>query len=490
MPEPGEVVDGFRVEERIHSGGMGAIYRVRGPEPGPPLVMKVPRLGYDEQASNVVSYEVEQMVLGALRGPHVPRLVAAGDLAVRPYLVLEQVEGRSLEEWVRRAPIPAGEVARLGAAVATALHGIHVQEAIHLDLKPSNVIVRPGGEAVLLDFGLAHHAHYPDLLAEETRGPVGSAPYISPEQVMGERGDPRSDVFALGVVLYELATGRLPFGSPTTFAGLRQRLFRDPAPPRALVPDLPPWLQEIVLRCLEPEPEKRYGSAAQAALDLGHPDQVAVTERGRRTRRLRFGARLGRWLRAVGREPLPVSRPSLRLANAPIVVAAIATHHSNEALFRAVRDAVRRLLAQDGKARLAVVTVVRAGVTIGGESGEDTATGQRVKRLLQLRHWAEPLRLPAGRVSFHVLESGDTAEALLEYARMNQVDHVVLGAPILDRSLKGLVATVATTVAARAPCTVTVVRTRARPGEGEPEGGEPAAEAEGGPGGEPGGSAG
>ena len=471
MPEPGEVVGGFRIEERIHSGGMGAIYRVSGPEPGPPLVMKVPRLGYDEQASNVISYEVEQMLLGALKGPHVPRLVAAGDLAVRPYLVLEYVEGRSLDEWVQRAPVPADEVARLGAALATAIHSLHVQEAIHLDLKPSNVIIRPSGEAVLLDFGLARHAHYPDLLAEETRRPMGSAPYISPEQVMGERGDPRSDVFALGVVLYELATGRLPFGAPSTFAGLRQRLFRDPSPPRALLPAVPPWLQEIVLRCLEPEPENRYATAAQAALDLGHPDQVAVTERGRRTRRLRFGARLGRWLRAAGREPLAVSRPSLRLANAPIVMAAIATHHSNEALFRAVRDAVRRLLVQDEKARLACVTVLRSGATVGGGGEEDAATGQRVKRLLQLRDWAEPLRLPAWRLSFHVLESGDPAEALLEYARMNQVDHVVLGAPLADRSLKGLVATVSTTVAAKAPCTVTVVRARARPGAGEDEAG-------------------
>jgi len=467
MPEPGEHVGGYLVGERIHAGGMGSLYRVSGPEPGPPLVMKVPRLGYDEEGGNVIGYEVEQMVLGALSGPHVPRLVAAGDLATQPYLVMEYVEGRSLEEWARRAPIPAEEVARLGAALATAIHSLHAQEAIHLDVKPGNVIIRPGGEAVLVDLGLARHAHFPDLLAEETRGPVGSPSYMSPEQVMGERGDPRSDVFALGVVLYELATGELPFGAPASFPGLRQRLFSDPPPPRALVPSVPPWLQEIVLRCLEPDPDARYATAAQAALDLKSPDQVAVTERGRRTRRLGIGTRLRRWLRVVGREPAAVSRPSLQLANAPIVLAAIATQHENEALFRALRDAVRRLLEKDERARLACVTVVRTPAALGGSGEEDSATGIRVKHLQRLRDWAGPLRLPARRVSFHVLESTDPAEALLEYARMNQVDHVVLGAPPPGPPLPGLVATVSTTVAARAPCTVTVVR--ARPGPERPE---------------------
>ena len=261
---PGTELDGFRIEDRIHSGGMAVLYRVAGPEAGFPLVMKVPRLGVGEPAESVVSFEVEQLVLAALKGPHVPRYVAAGDLARQPYLVMELVEGTSLKEWAERAPLPADEVARLGAALATALHDLHLQEAIHLDLKPSNVIVRPGGEAVLIDFGLAHHAHYPDLLAEEIRSPIGSAPYIAPEQVMGVRWDPRSDVFALGAMLYELATGRLPFGSPGTRGALRQRLWRDPVPPRAIVHAIPEWLQEIVLRCLGPDARDRYASAALA----------------------------------------------------------------------------------------------------------------------------------------------------------------------------------------------------------------------------------
>ena len=458
LPEVGEVLDGFRIEERIHAGGLGVIYRVSGPEVGFPIIMKIPRLGHGEPGESVVTFEVERMVLGGLKGPHVPRLVAVGDIAAVPYLVMEYVAGQSLKEWVERAPIPAEEVARLGAALATAVHSLHMQEAIHLDLKPSNVIVRPGGEAVLIDFGLAHHAHFPDLLAEEFRHPVGSAPYISPEQVRGIRNDPRSDIFSIGVTLYELATGRLPHGSPQTLSGLRKRLFRDPVPPRGIVRSVPEWLQEVILRCLEPEPDRRFGSAAQLAFDLTHPDQVAVTERGRRQRTSGLPVLFRRWFRAHVLEPTELTLPSEHLASAPILLVAIATRHTNEAFFQSMRDVVKRLLALEEKTRLACITVIRPLPEVGSPKEEEVATSQRIKQLVQLRHWAEPLQLPADRISFHVLEAGEPADALLEYARANNVDHIVIGAPPADRSLKGLINTVSTKVAARAPCTVTVVR--------------------------------
>jgi eukaryotic-like serine/threonine-protein kinase len=459
--EPGTVIDGFRVEERVHSGGMAVLYRVSGPEVGFPLVMKVPRLGPGEPAESVVSYEVEALVLAALKGPHVPRFVAAGDLARVPYVVMEYVHGRSLTEWVGHGPIAPDEVARLGAAVATALHALHAQETLHLDVKPSNVIVRPGGEAVLIDFGLAHHAHYPDLLAEEFRRPIGSAPYLSPEQVLGIRHDPRSDVFSLGAVLYELATGQLPFGAPTGPSGLRKRLYRDPVPPRALVTGLPAWLQEVILRCLEVDVGARYGTAAQVAFDLAHPGEVAVGERGERLGRLGVAKVLRRWIRAAGIEPPPRALPSAQLHRAPIVVAAIATHHTNDAQFEALRNAVKPLLDGKARSRLACVTVIRPSPELGGSRAGETATEQRIAHVVRLRHWAEPLRLAPGRVSFHVLESGDPADAIVDYARVNQADHIVIGAPPPDLPLKGLLGTVSTKVTAAAPCTVTVVRSTA-----------------------------
>lgn len=457
LPEPGELIDGFLVGERIHSGGMGVIHRVSRPDLVFPAVMKVPRLGPGEPASSIVSFEVEQNVLAALDGPHVPRFVAAGDLTVRPYLVMEEVKGRPLTEWVPRAPLPAAEVAGLGVALASALDALHRQEAIHLDLKPSNVIIRPDGSAVLIDLGLAHHAHYPDLLAEEYRRPIGSAPYLSPEQVVGVRSDPRSDLFSLGAVLYELCTGKLPFGFPGPRT-LRRRLWRVPVPPRAIVPTVPDWLQEVILHCLEPDAARRPASAAQVAFDLAHPEQVQVGERGRRVRGMGPLATLGRWLRAAGYVPAPVPLPSSQVASAPILMVAVATQHGDDATLHALREAVRRLLAAPGPRRLACVTVIRPVSELGGSREDETAARQRIRHLAVLRSWAEPLGLGTSQVSFHVLEAGGTAEALLTFARQNRVDHIVIGAPARGIPLRGLLGTVASEVAMDAPCTVTMVR--------------------------------
>src|SRR5207237_6198186 len=114
-----------------------------------------------------------------------------------------------------------------------------------------------------------------DILAEEFPGAIGTGPYIAPEQLFDNRGDPRSDLFALGVVLYFFATGERPFGDPQKLSGWRQRLYQDPVPPRVRRADCPPWLQEIILRCLEVDPAERHPTAAQLAFGLQHAQQVA-----------------------------------------------------------------------------------------------------------------------------------------------------------------------------------------------------------------------
>jgi serine/threonine protein kinase len=239
-PEPGSEIDGFRLGELIHVGTMAWVYRLIGPDGPLPLIMKIPRLGAGERAMNVVSFEQCRLVLGALaQGPHYPTLVAYGDVETTPYLVMEYIEGERLNEWTRRAPVQPQEIARIGAAVALALHEIHRQDVIHLDLKSTNILFRHDGKAALVDFGLSHHGHYPDLLAEEFRYPVGNWEYMSPEQIFGIRCDPRSDIFSFGALLYELATGQLPFGSPQSLSQLRGRLYGDAVPPSVRVAAVP-----------------------------------------------------------------------------------------------------------------------------------------------------------------------------------------------------------------------------------------------------------
>ena len=142
-----------------------------------------------------------------LSGVHVPKFVAAGDFAVQPYIVMERISGNTLLPRLRELPLPYTEVADIGGKIAAALDDLHRQHVIHLDVKPSNIMFRPTGEAVLVDFGLSHHDQLPDLMQEEFRLPFGTAPYMSPEQLLGVRNDPRSDIFALGALLYFFSTG-------------------------------------------------------------------------------------------------------------------------------------------------------------------------------------------------------------------------------------------------------------------------------------------
>jgi serine/threonine protein kinase len=225
--------------------------------------------------------------------------------------------------------------------VALALDDLHRQDAVHLDLKPTNVMFRATGEAVLIDFGLARHGHLPDLLAEELRIPIGNWVYMAPEQMLGVRCDPRSDVYALGGILYELATGHLPFGHPHSVAELRRRLYRDPVPPKSLAPGIPEWLQEIILRCLEVDASERFSSARELAVALATPAEVALTERSTRQRRAGLWTLARRRLAAMRFEPAPCPPPSTQSTVPRVVAVAIAPQESNERLRGALRGAVK-----------------------------------------------------------------------------------------------------------------------------------------------------
>jgi len=453
---PGEQVDDFVVWERIHAGAQGLLYRVTGPEAGFPLLMKVPRFQTGEAAESLISYETEAMILPVLRGPHVPRFVAAGDLRRTPYLVMERVEGESLESVIEEAPLPADEVMRIGAAIADALHSLHKQEAVHCDLKPDNVILRPDGEAVLLDFGLAWHARFPDLLAEEERFAAGSAPYLSPEQLLGVRGDPRSDVFSLGVILYELATGELPFGMPTSRGGLRQRLWMVPDAPATLAPGVTPVLQEIILRCLEPQADERYRSAAHVAFDLRHPGQVPLTSRAFRTRNPGFFSQARLWWKARFVRAASSTAIQRVIDRAKVVMVAVDTTHADDERQPAIQRETRHVLSLSDEFRLVCVSVVSAP-SLGG-SGEDGAAALHLEHLVRLRSWAAPLGLPAQRLSLHVIVAADAARALVDFAGRNHADVIVLGAPRPKQQPLAWMRSVASGVTANAHCSVHVVR--------------------------------
>ncbi|HXZ54196.1 MAG TPA: bifunctional serine/threonine-protein kinase/universal stress protein [Burkholderiales bacterium] len=453
---PGVVIDGFHVAERLYAGAQSEIFRVTEPVREYPIIMKVPRIGALEPSENLISFETEAIILPALSGPHVPRFVATGDLAKAPYLVTERVEGESLESSLKRGPLPPAEVVRIGAAIADAVHDVHLQDVIHLDLKPDNIILKPDGLVVLIDFGLAHHERYPDLLAEEKRFAAGSAPYVSPEQVLGTRSDPRSDIFALGVVLYEMASGCLPFGTPRTMAGLRDRLWLDPVPPRVRVPEMPRWLQEIILRCLEPAAADRYQSAAHVAFDLRSPEQVSLTGRGHKSRQAGLPGQIARWWRARRVQLQVNAKPRSITPNAPVIMVAVDTTHPDDPRQPALQRATARVLSLSPEFRLICVSVIRGGP--GAESSDDGTSSAHLDHRVLLQHWVEPLRLPARRMSLHVIESPRPEGALLEFARRNNVDLILIGAPSPEQHALAWWRSVASGVTAGAHCSVYAVR--------------------------------
>ena len=469
-PEPGSRIGDFVLGERIHAGAMGRIFAaapLHGTGPGFPVVVKMPGMGRGEGPVGMVGLETEIMILPTLTGPHVPRHVAAGDFATSPYVAMERVEGESLAAIATRAPLAFDEVARLGAALADALHDIHEQGVVHHDVKPENVIVRPDGQAVLVDFGFARHERFPDLLGEEMHFAAGSAAYVSPEQLRDRRGDPRSDVYSLGAILYLFATGEAPFGHPATLAGMRDRLWRLPVPPRARNPRVPAWLQEVVLRCLETDAGSRYQSAAHVAFDLRNAGEVELSERARATVAPGFWRQAQRWWRSMGH--LGALAPAAAARHAPVVMVAVDTSHPEDERHASIRWTARQVVSLSDDYRVMFVSVVAAPALRDEVALTDTSSARHVRHLAMLRQWIEPLQLPAHRASLHVVEAADPAGMILTLARQNNVDLIVLGAPAPDAMRIAWWRSVASAVTAAAHCSVHVVRVPQRAGAVEPE---------------------
>ena len=184
-------------------------------------------------------------------------------------------------------------------------------------------------------------------MQEEFRVPYGTAPYMAPERLLGVRNDPRSDLFALGVLLYFFTTGVRPFGESETLRGMRRRLWRDPVPPRKLKPDYPPWLQEIVLRCLEIDPAWRHPTASQLAFDLAHPDQVKLTGRAERLNRDPISTVWRRRFNGNLTQQRGKADVAAQLASGPIVTIALDV---SEEFARAERGAARHRRTNSGDA--------------------------------------------------------------------------------------------------------------------------------------------
>lgn len=274
----GQVIgDRYRVESLLGRGGMGQVFRVTELASGRALALKVLRPLDGDDADRVRRFQREIQILTRLQHPAVLRILDWGESAAGLYFVTELVEGEDLKLAIRRrGAFPPGETAAIGATLAEALAAAHAQGVVHRDVKPNNVMIARDGSLRLLDFGLARGAGIDMTTLTRTGTVVGTPGYMSPEQFDAHGVDERSDIYSLGVLLFEVLTGRLPFLGQTPLAVALAHKTEPPPLPRTLRSAVPAWLETIVLRCLEKDPARRYATAAELAAELRRPRSAST----------------------------------------------------------------------------------------------------------------------------------------------------------------------------------------------------------------------
>jgi eukaryotic-like serine/threonine-protein kinase len=277
--QPGDLLDHYRIDGLVARSGMASIFRGIDTRDGRAVAIKIPHAEMEADPVLYDRFKREEEIGKKLVHPGVVRVLNDEERS-RRYMVLEWVDGRLLRQILNeQKPLPPERAIRITLALCKALDYIHSQGVVHRDLKPENIMVGPDDQVKLIDFGIAANAGSRRLTFAKLTEAMGTPDYISPEQVKGKRGDARSDVYSLGVMFYEMLTGKVPFTGPNPFVIMNERLLNHPIPPREVNADISPQLQEIIYRALERDPNKRYPNAHEFALDLEHPEKVGVADR-------------------------------------------------------------------------------------------------------------------------------------------------------------------------------------------------------------------
>jgi eukaryotic-like serine/threonine-protein kinase len=276
--EAGSQIDFYHIEALVSRSGMASIYRAIDQRDNRQVALKIPHPDMEADVILFDRFQREAAIGEKLNHPKVMH-VFGDPKRSRIYMVMEWCEGRLLRQILDEGPLPHDRAIRIAVEVLDALDYIHAHGVVHRDLKPENIMVDAADNIKLIDFGIAGDSAARRLTYANLTATLGTPNYISPEQVKGKRGDGRSDIYAMGVILYEMLSGKLPFSGPSPLAAMNDRLLNHPVPPSVANPSITPQLQEVLYRALERDPKNRYAKAHDFAWDLEHLDQVGVEDR-------------------------------------------------------------------------------------------------------------------------------------------------------------------------------------------------------------------
>ncbi len=275
----GDQLDHYRIEILVARSGMASIFRAIDVRTNTAVALKIPHPEVECDPVFFDRFHREQDIGMKLDHPGVMKVFNNPD-ASQIYMVMEWVEGKLLRNILKEeGKLSPERSVRIAIGICEALDFIHANGVVHRDIKPENIMVDMDDRVKLIDFGIAGQEGARRLTFAKLSQVMGTPDYISPEQVKGKRGDARCDIYSLGVILYEMITGAVPFRGTNPFAIMNSRLINNPVPPREINPQVTLELQEILYRALERDPKNRYGNAREFAWDLKNQDQVGVADR-------------------------------------------------------------------------------------------------------------------------------------------------------------------------------------------------------------------
>jgi eukaryotic-like serine/threonine-protein kinase len=281
--EAGDTLDHYRLERAVAHSRMSTLFRATDLRDGRPVAIKVPHTEMEADPVLLERFSRERQIGQELDHPGIVKTFG-GEEHSRTYMVIEWVEGRLLRAILNEeGKLPVERAVAIALSICDALDYMHKHGVVHRDLKPENIMVGADDSIKLIDFGIAMKEDARRLTYTEMSPALGTPDYIAPEQVKGQRGDQRSDIYAVGAMLYEMLTGQPPFTGPNPLAVMNERVLIDPKPVRKLNPEVSPELEEVLFRALERDPRHRYATAAEMAWELEHPELVGVDESRRVT---------------------------------------------------------------------------------------------------------------------------------------------------------------------------------------------------------------